>query len=90
MAVSRRRPGLTRAEYFRYIEHYHGGWVKLVSFDGKVLKVEHMITDYHFDNLSAKLNMIKSHIAMDAEEGDFTDWERNMDRRFFKGNVAGA
>lgn len=23
-----------------YIEHYHGGWVKLVSFDGKVLKVE--------------------------------------------------
>ncbi len=24
MAASRRRPGLTRAEYFRYIEHYHG------------------------------------------------------------------
>jgi Fe-S cluster biogenesis protein NfuA len=23
-----------------YIEHYHGGWVRLVSFDGKVLKVE--------------------------------------------------
>jgi Fe-S cluster biogenesis protein NfuA len=23
-----------------YIEHYHGGWVKLVSFDGKVLKVQ--------------------------------------------------
>ncbi len=23
-AASRRRPGLTRAEYFRYIEHYHG------------------------------------------------------------------
>lgn len=24
MAASRRRPGLTRAEYFRYLEHYHG------------------------------------------------------------------
>jgi hypothetical protein len=24
MAASRRRPGLTRAEYCRYLEHYHG------------------------------------------------------------------
>jgi hypothetical protein len=24
MAASRRRPGLTRADYFRYIEHFHG------------------------------------------------------------------
>ena len=23
-----------------YIEHYHGGWVRMVEFDGKVLKVE--------------------------------------------------
>jgi Fe-S cluster biogenesis protein NfuA len=23
-----------------YIEQYHGGWVKMVDFDGKVLKVE--------------------------------------------------
>lgn len=23
-----------------YIEQYHGGWVRLVDFDGKVLKVE--------------------------------------------------
>ncbi len=23
-----------------YIEYYHGGWVKLVSFDGKVARVE--------------------------------------------------
>jgi Fe-S cluster biogenesis protein NfuA len=23
-----------------YIEQYHGGWVKLVSFDGEVLEVE--------------------------------------------------
>jgi Fe-S cluster biogenesis protein NfuA len=23
-----------------YIEQYHGGWVRMVEFDGKVLKVE--------------------------------------------------
>ncbi|NIM95095.1 MAG: NifU family protein [Anaerolineales bacterium] len=23
-----------------YIEQYHGGWVRMVDFDGKVLKVE--------------------------------------------------
>ncbi|OGO14733.1 MAG: hypothetical protein A2Y93_05660 [Chloroflexi bacterium RBG_13_68_17] len=23
-----------------YIEHYHGGWVRMIEFDGKVLKVE--------------------------------------------------
>lgn len=23
-----------------YIEHFHGGWVRMVSFDGEVLKVE--------------------------------------------------
>ena len=23
-----------------YIEHYHGGWVKLISFDGSVLRVQ--------------------------------------------------
>jgi Fe-S cluster biogenesis protein NfuA len=23
-----------------YIEHYHGGWVRMAGFDGKVLKVE--------------------------------------------------
>jgi Fe-S cluster biogenesis protein NfuA len=23
-----------------YIEQYHGGWVKMVEYDGKVLKVE--------------------------------------------------
>jgi Fe-S cluster biogenesis protein NfuA len=23
-----------------YIEQYHGGWVKLVEYDGKILKVE--------------------------------------------------
>jgi Fe-S cluster biogenesis protein NfuA len=23
-----------------YIEHYHGGWVRMVGFDGKVLQVK--------------------------------------------------
>jgi Fe-S cluster biogenesis protein NfuA len=23
-----------------YIEHYHGGWVRMAGFDGRVLKVE--------------------------------------------------
>jgi Fe-S cluster biogenesis protein NfuA len=23
-----------------YIEHYHGGWVRMVSYDGEILKVE--------------------------------------------------
>ena len=43
------------------------------------------ITVYYFDNLSAKLNMIRSFISTDNEAGDFTDWERNFGRRFFKG-----
>lgn len=53
-----------------------------------VPKSAEAVAVYHFDNLSAKLNMIKGHIAMDAEEGDFTDWEKNMDRRFFKGSLS--
>ncbi len=55
-----------------------------------VPKSPEAIAVYHFDNLSAKLNMIKTHIASDSEEGDFTDWERNMERRFFKGTLADA
>jgi hypothetical protein len=32
LAASRRRPGLTRSEYFRYIEHYHGTVARLEPF----------------------------------------------------------
>jgi len=52
-----------------------------------VPKTAEAITVYHFDNLSAKLNMIRTHIAGDAEEGDFTDWDRTLERRFFKGRL---
>jgi len=55
-----------------------------------VPKSAEAVAVYHFDNISAKLNMIKAHIATDGEEGDFTDWERNMDRRFFKGSLSSA
>jgi 3'-5' exoribonuclease len=50
-----------------------------------VPKSPEAIAVYHFDNLSAKLNMIKTHIEMDSEDGDFTDWQRNLERRLFKG-----
>ena len=48
-------------------------------------KTAEAIAVYHFDNLSAKLNTVRMHIRNDAEEGDFTDWERTLSRRFFKG-----
>ncbi len=50
-----------------------------------VPKTAEAIAIYHFDNLSAKLNMVNGHIQADSEDGDFTDWERNFERRFFKG-----
>jgi len=50
-----------------------------------VPKTAEAIAIYHFDNLSAKLNMVRIHIQNDSEEGDFTDWERNFERRLFKG-----
>jgi 3'-5' exoribonuclease len=55
-----------------------------------VPKTPEALAVYHFDNLSAKLNMIRTHIAGDSEEGDFTDWERNLERRFFKGSLHDA
>ena len=44
MAASRRRPGLTRAEYFRYIEHYHGTVARLERF-----KIEKYIQNHVID-----------------------------------------
>ena len=48
------------------------------------------IAVYYFDNLSAKLNMVRTFVATDNESGDFTDWEPNFGRRFFKGRLEGA
>ncbi len=44
MAASRRRPGLTRAEYFRYIEHYHGTVARVERF-----KIEKYIQNHVID-----------------------------------------
>ena len=52
-----------------------------------VPKTSEAIAVYHFDNLSAKLNMIRMHIGSDSKPGDFTDWEPNFGRRFFKGEL---
>jgi 3'-5' exoribonuclease len=52
-----------------------------------VPKTSEAIAVYHFDNLSAKLNMIRMHIGADNEPGDFTNWETNFGRRFFKGDL---
>jgi len=70
----------------RLLEHilisHHG---ELEYAAAMVPKTAEAIAVYHFDNLSAKLNMVKMHIQNDGEPGDFTDWERNFGRRFFKG-----
>ena len=50
-----------------------------------VPKTAEAIIVYYFDNLSAKLNMIRMHIAKDSEPGEFTDWHKLLERKFFKG-----
>jgi len=55
-----------------------------------VPKTAEAIAIYYFDNLSARLNMLKMHIAQDNEEGDFTDWHALLGRKFFKGAGTGT
>jgi len=43
MAASRRRPGLTRAEYFRYIEYYHGTIARQERFKIDTYMQNHVI-----------------------------------------------
>jgi len=54
-----------------------------------VPKTAEAIAVYYFDNLSARLNMIKMHIARDNEDGFFTDWHNLLQRKFFKGAGTG-
>jgi 3'-5' exoribonuclease len=63
----------------------------LISHHGKLEygaavlpKIPEAVCIYHFDNLSAKLNMMSSHAAGDSEEGDFTAWSPDLGRRVFK------
>jgi len=50
-----------------------------------VPKTAEAIAVYLFDNLSAKLNMVRMHTANDTEPGDFTGWQTPLDRKLFKG-----
>jgi len=50
-------------------------------------KAPEAIVVFHFDNLSARLNMIRSIVDTDNEEGDFTAWDSDFRRRFFKGHL---
>lgn len=60
-----------------------------LEFGSAILpKTAEAIVVYHFDNLSAKLNMVRMHIAKDSEEGPFTDWHKLLARKFFKGKLA--
>jgi len=50
-------------------------------------KAPEAIVVFHFDNLSARLNMIRNIVNADNEEGDFTAWDSDFRRRFFKGSL---
>ena len=54
-----------------------------------VPKTAEAIAVYYFDNLSARLNMVKMHIANDNEQDDFTNWHALLKRKFFKGPGTG-
>ena len=56
MAASRRRPGLTRAEYFRYIEHYHGTVARVERF-----KIEKYIQNHVIDGAFGVLSDAAHH-----------------------------
>ena len=59
MAASRRRPGLTRAEYFRYIEHYHGTVARLEPF--QIAKyIQNHVIDGAFGLLSDRAHKCKT------------------------------
>jgi len=57
-----------------------------LEFGAAILpKTAEAIAVYYFDNLSARLNMLKQHVASDSEEGLFTNWHPLLQRKFFKG-----
>ena len=64
MAVSRRRPGLTRAEYFRYIEHYHGTVARLERF-----KIDKYIQNHVLDGAFGVLSDTEHHNKVADRDG---------------------
>lgn len=75
-----RLPGLLE----HIIVSHHG---ELEFGSAIVPKTAEAIAVYYFDNLSAKLNMVRMHVTKDSEEGDFTDWHKLLGRKFFKGRL---
>ena len=63
-AVSRRRPGLTRAEYFRYIEHYHGTVARLERF-----KIDRYIQNHVLDGAFGILSDTSHHNKIADRDG---------------------
>jgi hypothetical protein len=64
MAVSRRRPGLTRAEYFRYIEHYHGTVARIERF-----KIDRYIQNHVLDGAFGVLSDTEHHNKVADRDG---------------------
>ncbi len=64
MAVSRRRPGLTRADYFRYIEHYHGTVARLERF-----KIDRYIQNHVIDGAFGVLSDTEHHNRVADRDG---------------------
>jgi len=63
---------------------HHG----ILEYGAAVLpKIPEAVCVYHFDNLSAKLNMMKTLIGGDSEDGDFTVWSQDLGRRLFKAKL---
>jgi len=63
-AVSRRRPGLTRAEYFRYLEHYHGTVARLERF-----KIDKYIQNHVLDGAFGVLSDTDHHNKIADRDG---------------------
>jgi hypothetical protein len=64
MAVSRRRPGLTKAEYLRYIEHYHGTVARLERF-----KIDRYIQNHVLDGAFGVLSDTEHHNKVADRDG---------------------
>ena len=97
MAASRRRPGLTRAEYFRYIEHYHGTVARLERFRIEKYIQNHVIDgafglisdDAHQNRVTDRDAVVELHfdsfrdMLATLEPEGVTQSRANKDGRFF-------
>jgi hypothetical protein len=80
IAASRRRPGLTRAEYYRYIEHYHGTIAREERFQ-IVSYVQNHVIDGAFGTLSDRTHQQVSdrEAVVELSFANFPDLIRTLD-----------